>query len=62
VKIILDEADIKRILQHWIEATQDQAFVLDELKCYSYAPTATFISKEAPQDVKPPYGCDEEAT
>ena len=60
MKIILDEADIKRILQHWIEASQDQAFVLDELKCYSYAPTATFTSKEAPRDVKPASHCDDD--
>ena len=45
VKITLDQKDIKTILLDHVRATFGDQFVLDELKCYSYDPVATFVEE-----------------
>jgi len=42
MKIILDEQDIKRILTDYVRHNFSPLMELDELKSYTYAPTATF--------------------
>jgi len=49
VKIILDEADIKAILTDHVRAAFGDQFNLEDLKTYSYTPTATF-TEEADND------------
>jgi hypothetical protein len=43
VKIILDEADIKTILTDYVRHNFSPLMELDELKTYTYEPTATFV-------------------
>jgi hypothetical protein len=45
VKITLDQKDIEVILLDHVRATFGDQFVLDELKCYSYDPVATFVEE-----------------
>ena len=49
MKIILDEADIKAILTDHVRAAFGDQFNLEDLKTYSYTPTATF-TEEADND------------
>lgn len=46
VKIILDEQDIKTILTDYVKQHFGSYMVLDELKSYTYAPTATFTEAQ----------------
>ena len=43
MKIILDENDIKAILTDFIKENYGPLMTLDELKTYTYTPTATFV-------------------
>jgi hypothetical protein len=43
MKIILDEQDIKTILTDYVRHNFSPLMELDELKTYTYAPTATFV-------------------
>jgi len=45
VKIILDEQDIKAILTDYVRENFGPLMALDELKTYTYAPTATFVQE-----------------
>jgi len=45
VKITLDQKDIEVILLDHVQAKFGDQFVLDELKCYSYDPVATFVEE-----------------
>ena len=45
MKIILDEQDIKTILTDYVKENYGPLMTLDELKTYTYAPTATFVQE-----------------
>ena len=49
MKITLDETDIKTILIDYVRAAFGDQFNLEDLKTYSYTPTATF-TEEAQDD------------
>lgn len=46
MKITLDEADIKTILTDYVRAAFGDQFNLEDLKTYSYTPTATFTEAQ----------------
>jgi hypothetical protein len=50
VKITLDQKDIEVILLDHVQAKFGDQFVLDELKCYSYDPVATFVEETQDDD------------
>ena len=52
MKITLDQKDIKTILLDHVRATFGDQFVLDELKCYSYDPVATFVEEAQDDDAQ----------
>ena len=45
MKITLDEADIKTILTDYVRENYNSLMVLEELKTYTYTPTATFVQE-----------------
>ena len=46
MKIILDEQDIKTVLTDFVKAHFGSYMVLEELKSYTYTPTATFVQED----------------
>ena len=52
MKITLDQKDIKTILLDHVRAMFGDQFVLDELKCYSYDPVATFVEETQDDDAQ----------